>query len=56
MSSRDSTQGWILYYCHKVKHISFDNTAKLLETVRTETFEIYQKIIMVDNKSRIPAI
>ena len=28
-----------LYYCHKVKHIPFDNTTKVLETVRAETFE-----------------
>ena len=39
----------IIYYCHKVKHIPFDKTTKILETVRTETF-IYHKFIVVDIK------
>ena len=45
-----------IYYCHKVKHIPIDNTTKVLETVRTETFEGYQKFTVVDNKSRTPVI
>ena len=40
-----------IYYCHKVKHIPFDNNTKVLETVRTETFERYQQFIVVDNKA-----
>ena len=44
------------YYCHKVKHIPFDNTTKVLETEKMETFERYQKFIVEDNKSRILAI
>ena len=44
-----------IYYCHKVKHIAFDITTSVLETVRTETFERYQIFVVVDNKSRIPA-
>ena len=45
-----------IYYCHKVKHIPFDNTNKVLETVRIEAFERYQKFIVVDTKSRISEI
>ena len=43
----------LIYYCHKVKHIRFNNTARVLGTVRTESFEGYQIFIVVDNKSRI---
>ena len=43
----------IIYFCHKIKHIPFDNTTYVLETLRTETFERYPKMILADNKSRI---
>ena len=52
----DDSKCFHVYYCHKVKHITFENTTKVLETVRTETFERYEKFIVVDNKDRIPAI
>ena len=39
----------VIYYCHKVKHIPFDNTTWVLETVRTETYKRYQIFIVVDN-------
>ena len=45
-----------LCFCHKVKHVPFDNITYGLETVRTETFEKYQKFIVVDNKNRMQAI
>ena len=41
----------ILYYCHKVKHIPFDNTTKVLETVRKETFERNKKLIVETAKA-----
>ena len=47
---------YFIYYCHKVKHVPFDNTTKVLGTVRTETFERYQKFTVADNKRRISAI
>ena len=35
---------FFIYYGHKFKHIPFDNTTKVLGTIRTESFERYKNI------------